>query len=94
VFNLKLHGQRPIKWPISHLFKAIEEIYDECFHKNTQILQNKSIIPKKNVSNIFIKLIKDYFFSKFKYEKLANSNLINMLHSLSIYSERQKNIHS
>jgi hypothetical protein len=93
VFNLKLHGQRPIKWPISQLLKTTEEIYDECFSKNTQILQNKNMIPKKNISNIFVKSIKDYFYLKFKSEKLANSNLINMLHSLSIYLERQKNLH-
>ena len=66
------------------LLKSIEDIYDDTFLKNTQILQNKSNSLKKGC-NIFIKCIKDHFILKFKSQKLGNYNLINMLHSLSIY---------
>ena len=89
---MKLQGQRPIKWSYIQVCKVIEEIYDETFTKNTQILQNKNNLAKKS-TNIFVRSIKEYFLAKFKSEKLGNSNLINMLHSLSIYLEKYKNLY-
>ena len=89
---MKLQGQRPIKWSYIQVCKVIEEIYDETFTKNTQILQNKNNLAKKS-TNVFVRSIKEYFLAKFKSEKLGNSNLINMLHSLSIYLEKYKNLY-
>ena len=72
------------------LERTIEEVYDDIFIRNNQCLQSKNInyALKTLIQLPFSQLVEAYFYKKFKGSKLANSNLNNMLYSLSYYTGR------
>lgn len=56
LFEIRLNGQRPIKWSLGQLIKMIEEIYNELFMKNTQVVARRLGI--QNNCNNFIRFIR------------------------------------
>lgn len=84
LFELSEKG-RAVRWPTNMLERSIEEIYDDIFTRNTQCLQNKNINNAlKTLTQLsFPQLIEGYFRKKFKGNKLAATNLNNMMYTLS-----------
>lgn len=87
IFDLKLNGQRPIKWPLAQVSQSVEEFYNEIFQKTTHQLVSGKRSPR---GLTLVKYIREHFHHKFKSERLGNSNLINFLHSLCYHLEKGK----